>query len=461
MPPLVEEPPQPLPLRPRRAPEVDLGPAVAFEPFDGFIARLTSGGITTDWPRQVAEELQQRFTAERVIVAVRSPSGALEVRAVSGGGQWDKRTELAQAAQDVWRELLPLNATVIHPASCPSLQKVAEFSRLSSAFAIRCGDASLESAAILLGRNLDAVALRAAWSPHAKILGNAIRVWSAAERGGKPSWLATMRNVIRSKPVQSAFIAIGLLAGIACLPWPQYLAAEAVIEPVVRRFVAAPFEGPLLKTSVEPGDLVSAGQELARMDEERLRADRAAADAAVQEARRRHAAALAARQGAPAQAAEHELMQAEFKLAAIDRRLDQAVLRSPIDGLVVRGDLRRVEGTTVTVGQTLFEIAPPDSALAEVAIPEEDVALVRVGMPLTLRCDAFPAKSWSGSITRLHPRAELIDGKNVFVAEVRLEDTDELRPGMRGAVSIAGDVQPLGWNLIRRPWLSFRRWTGW
>ncbi len=98
------------------------------------------------------------------------------------------------------------------------------------------------------------------------------------------------------------------------------------------------------------------------MDEERLRGDRAAADAAVQEAKRRHAAALAARQGAPAQSAEHDLMQAEFKLAAFDRRLEQAVsaARSTVSSSV--GDLRRVEGTTVTVGQTLFEIAPPGSA---------------------------------------------------------------------------------------------------
>ncbi len=49
---------------------------------------------------------------------------------------------------------------------------------------------------------------------------------------------------------------------------------------------------------------------------------------------------------------------------------------------------------------------------------------------------------WTGVIARLHPRAELIDGSNVFIAEVRLDDTEDLRPGMRGAASIAGDLQP-------------------
>ena len=46
------------------------------------------------------------------------------------------------------------------------------------------------------------------------------------------------------------------------------------------------------------------------------------------------------------------------------------IIKSPVDGLVISGDLKRAEGVRLTVGQTLFEVAPLDEMIpADTALP--------------------------------------------------------------------------------------------
>ena len=42
-------------------------------------------------------------------------------------------------------------------------------------------------------------------------------------------------------------------------------------------------------------------------------------------------------------------------------------------GIVVSGDLKRHEGAAVKIGQSLYEVAPLEKLVAEVAIPEEEL----------------------------------------------------------------------------------------
>jgi hypothetical protein len=78
-----------------------------------------------------------------------------------------------------------------------------------------------------------------------------------------------------------------------------------------------------------------------------------------------------------------------------------------------------------------------------------------------VRMDAFPGRTWTGTIDKVHPTAELREGENVFVAEVRLENKDlVLRPGMKGQAKIAASTQTTGWILLHRPWHAARKWLG-
>jgi hypothetical protein len=143
-------------------------------------------------------------------------------------------------------------------------------------------------------------------------------------------------------------------------------------------------------------------------------------------------------------------------------RIEHLEMRSPIGGLVVSGDLKRSEGMPMATGQVLFEIAPIDEMRIEVAIPEEDVRLARPGMPVRIWLDAFPSKYWDARLETIHPRAELKEHQNVFVAELTLPNYGgKMRPGMRGSARVESDRHMLGWNLFHKAFAAATRWLGW
>ena len=116
----------------------------------------------------------------------------------------------------------------------------------------------------------------------------------------------------------------------------------------------------------------------------------------------------------------------------------------------------------LAVGERLFEIAPLERMVVEVAVPEADVPWVKEGQTVEIVLDAWPETTWTGQLSRVHPRAEIRDEEHVFIAEVLLENPEALlRPGMRGRAKIEGPAKPLGWNLFHKPWYELRYWLGW
>lgn len=254
-------------------------------------------------------------------------------------------------------------------------------------------------------------------------------------------------------------IAIGLLL---LLPVVDSSPADCSIEPASRRYIVSPQEGLLAKSLVEPGQTVKVGQELAHLDQHALELEIAAQEAALKQSQLRRDSALARGEAGQAGIFTVEARQAEESLALLDLRRDQLTVRSPIDGVVLRGDLQRTIGAPVTKGQVLFEVAPLEEMVAEIAIPEEEIHRVAAGMPVTARLDAFSGQVFEGQLDRIHPRAELREEQSVFIAEMKLNaKSAPLRPGMRGKVSITTARTPLAWSWIRRPITRLLRRLGW
>ncbi|MCZ6773228.1 MAG: hypothetical protein O7G83_14790, partial [Proteobacteria bacterium] len=60
------------------------------------------------------------------------------------------------------------------------------------------------------------------------------------------------------------------------------------------------------------------------------------------------------------------------------------------------------------------------------------------------------------------PRSEIREHENVFIAEVKLDNSDlQLRPGMKGRAKIIGRRHLLAWNLFHKPCESLLLWLGW
>jgi biotin carboxyl carrier protein len=246
------------------------------------------------------------------------------------------------------------------------------------------------------------------------------------------------------------------------LPLPYKIRCELELQPVKHRFVAVPFDGPLELSHVRPGDTVAKGDLLATINPREIEYELASIRAELNRAMQEKKGLMADHDFAGSKIAGLESDRLQLQTDLLQYRHDNLEIRSPIAGVVVSGDLKQSEGMPMSRGETLFEIAPLGEMVVEIAVPEEDVAHVREGMQVSFYVHALPSRGMSGSIARLHPRAELRNHDNIYIAEVRVRDDDNvLRPGMRGRARIVGDRHALGWNLFHKAYFALLRVAGW
>ena len=291
--------------------------------------------------------------------------------------------------------------------------------------------------------------LEAAAQPLAVSLASAAR----SEGGRCARTIRTIGRSLRCTTGKVALAGAAVVAAAMFIPVQHKIHCDCTLEPVTRRYVAAPFESSLEKAMVKPGDLVKEGELLAQLDGREIRWKRAGVEADRQQAVKRRDTAQATHSYADQQIARLEIQRLELELQLLDHRAQNLEIRSPLAGIVTSGDLERAEGAPLTIGQTLFEIAPLQTMVVEVAIADDEVAHVTAGLPIEIRLDAYPARHWEAVAGKIQPRSEIRDSHNVFIAEVPLDNTDgNLRPGMRGRARIAAGRQPLAWILFHKPW---------
>ncbi|MEO0416591.1 MAG: efflux RND transporter periplasmic adaptor subunit, partial [Verrucomicrobiota bacterium] len=238
----------------------------------------------------------------------------------------------------------------------------------------------------------------------------------------------------------------------------QYrLPADCRVQPVIRRTVAAPFENILDKAYVKPGDDVKTGDILAELDGREVRVSLAEAIASRNAAYKKRDSAMVNSNAADQQMAQLEAKRADEEVKRLTYRNENLIIRSPIDGLVLTGNLERSEGVPVTTGQKLYEIAPLDEMILEIAIPEGEIRHATPGMEVQMRLESETGRVWETEILNIHPVSEVKDGENVFVAEARVLNEDEvLRPGMKGSIRVLAEKKSIGWILFHRLWEYIR-----
>jgi multidrug resistance efflux pump len=229
-----------------------------------------------------------------------------------------------------------------------------------------------------------------------------------------------------------------------------------------RREVAPPFSGRLDEVFVKPGDAVEAGvTPLFSLD---TREDRLEHQAAAGEVERLGIQADAARhQGKTAEAAQ---LDARRRVAQADSerfqyRIDQAMVRAPISGIVTQGDLEDRLGEVVQSSRPLLEIARLDTITAVALIPEGGIARVEVGQRGTLVVTARPTEKVHFRVAGITPASEVFEQMNVYRVEVELIDPPHwLRPGMEGQAKIWGERTNL-FTIYTRPLFDALRLRFW
>jgi HlyD family secretion protein len=211
-------------------------------------------------------------------------------------------------------------------------------------------------------------------------------------------------------------------AGRQRTPPPSVVAASGTVNAASAVPVGSPLAGEIKEIYADFNSRVKKGQVLARLDATPFELKVNLARAELEKAREQRAAPAA-------------LKQREALLRQAEGELERTYIRAPVDGTVI---LRNADAGQAIVGGAqgppLFSIAQD---LHEVqilaAIPEDDAARLKPGMPASFTVDAFPRRRFTGEIRQVRKSRVLIAAPNPDLA---------LLPGMTAHVRIVADAAP-------------------
>jgi HlyD family secretion protein len=238
--------------------------------------------------------------------------------------------------------------------------------------------------------------------------------------------------------------------------------ASGQIEPLRVVEVKSRVGGELRRITIETGSEVSHGAVIAEIDPrdvknalDQAEADQELARARVvtAEAQRRRAEQLA-KAGVMSEQdletkqldetnAKAQLLKAQTNLDLAREKMGDVAIRSPISGTVIektveQGQIIASASGNVSGGTTLVKMADLSIVQARALVDETDIGRVHAGQPAQVTVEAYPGRTFRGSVAKIEPQAVVEQNVTMFPVLVRLDNPERLlKPGMNAEVSIA------------------------
>lgn len=182
--------------------------------------------------------------------------------------------------------------------------------------------------------------------------------------------------------------------------------------------------------AVDAGDRVVKGQTLVTLDRSNIDQLRINLEQIEREYKR--AVQLLEIGGGTQQAVDQLKAQLDAARSQYDNLLENTVLTSPITGVVTARNYDPGDMTGNLPVLTVGQLSPVVKVL--IGISENDMNLVKKGMPVSIALDAFPGETFEGTVNRIYPTVDT--STRTFMAEVRISNPGErIKPGMFARVS--------------------------
>ena len=210
---------------------------------------------------------------------------------------------------------------------------------------------------------------------------------------------------------------------------PQRLGYSGTVEPRFETSLGFRMLGRIVSRSVDVGQRVEEGQELAAIDAETLNADLRSARAQLANARIQARTARASQKRTQAlfeektvsqaeldnaeqtlSTAEADLATAQARLAKAENALSYAVLTAPFAGVITQ---RSADvGQVVSAGQTVMTLARTDRREAVVDIPAAQARTLSAGSPFEVVLQIAPDLTVAGKVREIAPQADPLTRTN-------------------------------------------------
>ncbi|MFN2309949.1 MAG: efflux RND transporter periplasmic adaptor subunit [Gammaproteobacteria bacterium] len=198
----------------------------------------------------------------------------------------------------------------------------------------------------------------------------------------------------------------------------------------------------------DDGDRVAAGQPLVELVSTEEQALRTEAQSTVDEARRqlRRVESLAAEGAASKSLLDERRRESETaraRLAAIEARLDERIVRAPFAGVL---GLRQVSvGTLLSPGTPIVTLDDDATLKLDFTVPSVFLSVLRPGLALGATSAAFPGRPFTGVVAAIDSRIDPVT--RAVTVRARVPNPERLlRPGMLMQVTLG--TQPREATLI-------------
>ena len=273
--------------------------------------------------------------------------------------------------------------------------------------------------------------------------------------------LEKVTNVFKQRkalPIVAAALVLVATFGKA----PYRVSAEAALEGEVQRVLAAPFKGYVAESFARAGDTVKLGEVIAQLDTKDVELEKDRVKSQRDEAAKSYRLALAELDNTQAKISQAKIAQADAKIALLQENINRAALVSPLDGIVISGDLGRQLGAPVTLGEILYTVAPLDAYRVVLLVDERDITNLKEGQTGRLSLSSIPSESIEFTISRIATEQVEKNNRVFYRTEATIKnDIPMLRPGMQGLGKIDIEKRNIGWIAFHRliHWMRFELWS--
>lgn len=197
-------------------------------------------------------------------------------------------------------------------------------------------------------------------------------------------------------------------------------------------------EGRVVEIGFVEGDRVEKGQLLFRIDDEKLRASLAEAEAAFELAEAERARAEEMFRSRTISAAEVDAARSAYnaRKATVERlrkQLEDSRITAPFAGII---GIRSVSpGQAVARFASLATLVDDSVIKVEARVPERLISSLRIGQPVELRVPAWPERVFEGTVQFISPEVDP-STRTILVRAIVENHAGLLRAGMFGRMSL-------------------------
>lgn len=231
--------------------------------------------------------------------------------------------------------------------------------------------------------------------------------------------------------------------------------------------VTAPLDGIIDHVVVKPGQNIQTGDLLfeydRRVPEEEYRTVQKQMEVAREELNRSMTLGLSDPKSlAEVQILKLKLQKEEIAYELAQKQKQKLDVEAEIPGIVVMDDPDEWRGRPVKVGEKVLSISDPAHTKIKLWVPESDNISIDSQIPLQITLNVTPDRNYKAKLSYIAFESQIGQGEvPAFQGEAEWDQPHEgVKLGLRGTAILYGEKVSLFYFLVRKPWSTFRHFTG-